>query len=45
MQVYIINLAKRIDRKAHALAQFAGRAEFTVQLVNAIENKNGALGL
>lgn len=41
----IINLAKRTDRKSHALAQFAGKAEFTIQLVNAIENENGALGL
>jgi len=42
---YIINLAKRTDRKAHCLKQFANKPEFDMQIVKAIENERGALGL
>lgn len=45
INTYIINLAKRTDRKAHILGQFKHRPEFNVQLVKAIPNENGALGL
>jgi len=42
---YIVNLAKRTDRKEHILKQFANKPEFDIQIVKAIENENGALGL
>ncbi|NQX43431.1 glycosyl transferase, family 25 [Pedobacter steynii] len=45
INTYIINLAKRTDRKAHILGQFKHRPEFNVQLVKAILHENGALGL
>lgn len=42
---YVINLAKRSDRRVHILKQFANRPEFNVKIVEAVENENGALGL
>lgn len=42
---YVINLAKRPDRRVHILKQFANRPEFNVKIVEAVENENGALGL
>lgn len=45
ISTHIINLAKRTDRKAHALAQFAERTEFKVRIVKAVEHQNGAYGL
>lgn len=45
ISTYIINLEKRKDRKAHIQKQFENKPEFNVQMVKAIENENGALGL
>lgn len=42
---FIINLEKRSERKAHSLQQFDGHAEFKLQIIKAIEDSNGALGL
>lgn len=45
IQVYVPNLKKRTDRKASILAQYAGREEFELHIVPAIEHSNGAWGL
>ena len=45
IQVYVPNLKKRTDRKASILAQYAGREEFELHIVPAIEHKHGAWGL
>lgn len=45
IRVYVANLKKRTDRKASILAQYAGREEFEIHIVPAIEHKNGAWGL
>lgn len=45
ISTFIINLEKRSERKHHALQQFDSRLEFNLTIVNAIEDKNGALGL
>lgn len=42
---YIINLKKRSDRKEHILAQFNNRNEFNINIVEAIEDEVGAVGL
>ncbi|WP_341841538.1 hypothetical protein [Chitinophaga caseinilytica] len=42
---FIINLKKRDDRRQHALAQFAGKPEFTPVIVEAREHASGAVGL
>jgi len=42
---YIINLKKRIDRKAHVIEQFSGRKEFALTIIEAFEHSLGALGL
>jgi GR25 family glycosyltransferase involved in LPS biosynthesis len=42
---YIINLKKRTDRKEHVLAQFQGREEFALTVVEAYEHSYGAWGL
>lgn len=42
---YIISLKHRHDRRDHILQQFEGQEIFDCQLVNAIENENGRLGL
>lgn len=42
---YVINLRKRTDRKENVLREFAGREEFKVAIVEAIEHKRGATGL
>nr|WP_295924335.1 hypothetical protein [uncultured Dyadobacter sp.] len=42
---FIINLRHRTDRKTHVLSEFAGRAEFSVKIVEAISHPTGALGL
>ena len=42
---YVINLKKRTDRKENVLKEFAGRDEFTVHIVEAIEHQRGATGL
>lgn len=43
--VYVINLAKRTERKAHILEEFSGKREFHVSVVEAIEHEYGPLGL
>src|SRR5580698_8291267 len=42
---YVINLKKRTDRKENVLKEFAGRPEFKVNMVEAIEHSRGATGL
>lgn len=42
---YVINLKKRTDRKENVLREFAGRDEFAVHIVEAIEHQRGATGL
>ncbi|WP_312340688.1 hypothetical protein [Sphingobacterium sp.] len=42
---YIINIPKRKDRLEHILAQFDGKNEFDVQVVEASVHTNGAVGL
>lgn len=42
---YVINLRKRTDRKENVLKEFAGREEFKVDIVEAVEHKRGATGL
>lgn len=43
--VFAINLKKRPERKAHTIAEFTGRDEFQLQVVEAIEETNGRMGL
>jgi GR25 family glycosyltransferase involved in LPS biosynthesis len=45
LPIYAINLRKRADRRAHLLAEFARRPAFSLQIVPAIEDPFGALGL
>ncbi|TDW99265.1 glycosyltransferase family 25 protein [Dinghuibacter silviterrae] len=42
---YVINLKRRTDRKENILREFAGREEFKVDIVEAIEHQRGATGL
>ena len=42
---YIINLSKRTDRKMHILEQFNDKPEFNLQIVQAVQNEIGAIGL
>lgn len=42
---YVINLKARGERRAHILRQFEGKPEFSVQLIEACENKIGTVGL
>lgn len=42
---FIINLKIRTDRRYHILKEFANRTEFDVKLVEAVEDKTGAVGL
>ena len=42
---YIINLAKRSDRRTHILKEFANKLELKIKTVKVIEHKNGTLGL
>ena len=43
--VYAPNIARRTERREHILAQFAGRPEFDLHVVPAIEQKNGPWAL
>lgn len=45
ISTYSINLEKRIERKNHCIQQFKNKPEFILQIVKAIEDKDGALGL
>jgi len=45
IKTYAINLKSRIDRKAHIQAQFEGRKEFDLTIIEAFEARNGAVGL
>lgn len=42
---YIINLARRPDRRKNIIREFKNRSEFSVNIVTAIEEPFGALGL
>jgi hypothetical protein len=42
---YVVNLKKRTERKENILQEFAGRDEFEVHIVEAIEHATGATGL
>lgn len=42
---FVINLKKRTDRKPHILQQFSQKEEFNVQIIEACEHQNGAIGL
>lgn len=42
---YIINLKQREDRLHYIKAQFLGRKEYHVHVIEACENENGAVGL
>ena len=43
--VFVPNLNKRTDRKESVLAQYAGKKEFDLYIVPAIEHANGSWGL
>ncbi|MBV8252043.1 MAG: hypothetical protein JO154_05500 [Chitinophaga sp.] len=43
--VFAINLKKRPERKEHITAEFVGRDEFQLEVVAAIEEENGRMGL
>ncbi len=43
--VFAINLKKRPERKTHTVAEFTGRDEFQLEVVTAIEETNGRMGL
>ena len=43
--LYIINIKKRVKRKNHIIKQFENKPEFDVRIVEACENKIGAIGL
>lgn len=45
INVFAINLAHRIDRKENIIKQFAGKPEFNLIVVTAIQHKIGAYGL
>jgi glycosyl transferase family 25 len=45
VEVYAINLLKRYDRRSHIRKEFDNRNEFCLNLVTAIENDCGAVGL
>ncbi|MFD2873497.1 hypothetical protein ACFS5N_13515 [Mucilaginibacter ximonensis] len=42
---YVINLTERTERLAHIKAEFEGKPEFDVQIVEACKHEVGALGL
>jgi GR25 family glycosyltransferase involved in LPS biosynthesis len=42
---FVVNLERRIQRKTNVLKEFAGRAEFNVEVVKAVEDKFAAMGL
>jgi len=45
INVYVPNLAKRVERKKSISNQFQGRTEFNLFIVSAIEHKIGGFGL
>lgn len=42
---YVVNLRNRVDRRAHILNEFNKRGEFAVEIVPAVEQKLGSVGL
>lgn len=42
---YVVNLKRRVDRKEHILSEFSGKEEFDLNIVEAIEDPIGAVGL
>lgn len=45
ISVYVANLLRRTDRRESVEAQFAGRNEFELTIVPAVERENGAWGV
>lgn len=45
IHTFVINLAKRTDRRRDIIEEFSNRSEFRINIVNAIEEPFGALGL
>lgn len=45
LTTFIINLRNRFDRKVHILNEFNDRYEFDIQVIEAVENSTGAIGL
>lgn len=45
IRTYVINLAKRPDRRKDIINEFSNRSEFKISIVDAIEDPFGALGL
>lgn len=43
--VFAINKRERAERRTHILKEFEGREEFRLEIVDAIEDENGAWGL
>lgn len=43
--IYVIHLKSRPERLKHVLAQFEGKSEFDVNIIEACEHKIGAVGL
>jgi len=42
---YVINLKSRTDRKHHIINEFKGKNEFAINIIEACEDKIGAIGL
>jgi hypothetical protein len=45
MTVNAVNLKSRKDRKQHILSQYKNKAEFSLNIIPAIEHERGATGL
>jgi glycosyl transferase family 25 len=45
MPVFAVNRKLRTERRSHILREFEGRDEFMLQIIDAIEDENGAWGL
>jgi len=45
VSAFIINLKSRTDRKKHIINEFEDRDEFKINIVEACEHENGAIGL
>lgn len=44
-KTFVVNLAKRKDRRKHTISQFRNRKEFSIKIITAMERDSGALGL
>lgn len=45
LPTYVINLKTRVDRHVHIGKEFSNKPEFKVSIIEACEDKNGAVGL